>query len=58
VKEGVTVLSLREPAPGSIGPGMRYILAMLVVLICVGAQGCVSDKPMTPPDSVLNPRGQ
>jgi len=53
----VTVLSLREPATGSIGPVMRYILAMLAVLFCLGVQGCVTDKAVMPPDHVLNPRG-
>ena len=28
------------------------------VLVCMGSQGCVIDRKLTPPDHVLNPRGQ
>jgi hypothetical protein len=35
---------------------MRYVLTLAAVLICLGAQGCVSQK-LAPPDHVLDPRG-
>jgi hypothetical protein len=37
---------------------MRYAIAMLLALTCLSAQACVTDKKLTPPDSVLDPRGQ
>jgi hypothetical protein len=37
---------------------MRYAMAIIAVLLCLGAQGCVTDKKLTPPDAVLDPRGQ
>jgi hypothetical protein len=38
--------------------GMRYAMALIVVLTCLGVQGCVTDKKLTPPDSVMDPRNQ
>lgn len=35
---------------------MRHVLALATALICLGAQGCVSQK-LTPPDHVMDPRG-
>jgi hypothetical protein len=38
---------------------MKYTLTILAVLACLSAQGCVaSDKALTPPDHVIDPRGQ
>ncbi len=37
---------------------MRYVATIILVLGCIAAQGCVTDKKLTPPDSVLDPRGQ
>jgi hypothetical protein len=38
---------------------MRYLMVLVAILVCLGAAGCVSsDKKITPPDSVLDPRGQ
>jgi hypothetical protein len=38
---------------------MRYVMAIIAVLFCLCAQGCgTSDKKITPPDHVLDPRGQ
>ena len=38
---------------------MRYVIAVIAALFCLGAQGCgTSDKKITPPDHVLDPRGQ
>jgi hypothetical protein len=37
---------------------MRYLMTIMLVLACLAAQGCVTDKKLTPPDSVLDPRGQ
>jgi hypothetical protein len=31
-------------------------MTIIAVLLCLGAQGCVTDKKLTPPDSVLDPR--
>jgi hypothetical protein len=38
--------------------GMRYLITIIIVLGCLGAQGCVTDKKLTPPESVMDPRGQ
>ena len=38
--------------------GMRNFMTIIIVLGCLGAQGCVTDKKLTPPDSVMDPRGQ
>lgn len=38
---------------------MKYTLTILAILACLSAQGCVaSDKALTPPDHVIDPRGQ
>jgi hypothetical protein len=37
---------------------MRNVATIILVLACIAAQGCVTDKKLTPPDSVLDPRGQ
>ena len=37
---------------------MRYLVSLLALLVCLGTNGCVTDKKLTPPDSVLDPRGQ
>jgi hypothetical protein len=38
--------------------GMKYALAILAVLACLGAQGCAPATNKPPPDHVLDPRGQ
>jgi len=35
---------------------MRYLVSLLALLVCLGTHGCVTDKKLTPPDSVLDPR--
>ena len=43
----------------AIARRMRYAMTILAVLFCLGTQGCVSsDKKVTPPDHVIDPRGQ
>jgi len=37
---------------------MRHIITFCIVVLTCLAQGCVTDKKLTPPDSVLDPRGQ
>jgi hypothetical protein len=37
---------------------MRYLVSLLALLVCLGTHGCVTDKKLTPPDSVLDPRSQ
>lgn len=37
---------------------MRKAVTVIAVLLCLGAQGCVTDKKLTPPDHVIDPRGQ
>ena len=37
---------------------MRYAMTIIAVLLCVTAHGRVTDRQLTPPDSVLDPRGQ
>jgi hypothetical protein len=37
---------------------MRHVITIVAVLLCLGATGCVTDKKLTPPDGVLDPRGQ
>ena len=37
---------------------MRYAMTIIAVLLCVTVHGCATDKHLTPPDSVLDPRGQ
>jgi hypothetical protein len=37
---------------------MRKAVTVIAVLFCLGAQGCVTDKKLTPPDHVIDPRGQ
>jgi hypothetical protein len=37
---------------------MRHIMTICLVALACLAQGCVTDKKLTPPDSVLDPRGQ
>ena len=37
---------------------MRYAMTIIAVLLCVTAHGCVTDRQLTPPDSVLDPREQ
>jgi len=49
---------LRQAAFALIAEPMRYITMIVAVLICVGAHGCVTDKKLMPPESVLDPRGQ
>jgi hypothetical protein len=37
---------------------MRFLIVVGAVLYCVGFQGCVSsERKLTPPDHVLDPRG-
>jgi hypothetical protein len=40
--------------PVRLGP----IAVTLAVLVCLGTQGCVTDRKLTPPDHVLDPRGR
>ena len=51
-------LGLRSAAAAFIGGRMRYAMTIIAVLLCVTAHGCATDKHLTPPDSVLDPRGQ
>jgi hypothetical protein len=37
---------------------MRYIMIIAVALSCLGVHGCGPDRPITPPDHVLDPRNQ
>jgi hypothetical protein len=37
---------------------MRHVIIIVTVLLCLGATACVTDKKLTPPDAVLDPRGQ
>jgi hypothetical protein len=37
---------------------MRYLFTMLAVLAVLGASGCASDTKLTPPEHVLDPRGE
>lgn len=37
---------------------MRYLPMIIAVLLGLSVQGCVTDKNLTPPDSILNPRGE
>jgi len=37
---------------------MRCLVSLLALLVCLGTHGCVTDKKLTPPDSVLDPRSQ
>jgi hypothetical protein len=37
---------------------MRTALAFAAVLLCLGTQACVTDKKLSPPDHVIDPRGQ
>ncbi len=38
------------------GPPMKCALAILAILVCLGAQGCAPASNKPPPDSVLDPR--
>jgi len=51
-------LGLRAAAAAFIGGRMRYAMTIIVVLLRVTMHGCATDKHLTPPDSVLDPRGQ
>jgi hypothetical protein len=47
-------------ARATIGPypgAMRHVLTLLAILVCCAAQGCVTDKKLSPPDHVIDPRG-
>ena len=37
---------------------MRYAIMITAVLLGLGLAGCVTDKKLTPPEAVLDPRGQ
>lgn len=37
---------------------MRTIITIVMVMLCLGVQGCVTDKRLTPPDSILDPRSE
>ncbi len=50
---------LRSGCITAICRRMRYAMTILAVLFCLGNAGCVSsDKKVTPPDHVIDPRGQ
>jgi hypothetical protein len=43
--------------PHQICGPMRYVIALLALLICLAAQGCAPNSEPKAPDYILSPRG-
>jgi hypothetical protein len=43
--------------PHRISRAMHYVMTLLALLICLGAEGCASNSEQKAPDYILSPRG-